>query len=76
MKALAYLLGAQALSVAHDREPRRRPPPERALPPIATTPETAGAWRRWAEAGRAPAAPAARPRPAVTMRPAPIRGHV
>jgi hypothetical protein len=78
MKALAYLLGAQALVVAHDREPRGPIVPEPALPPIATTPETAGAWRRWADAGRTPAAHSARsaqPKPAFATRPAPSRGH-
>lgn len=63
MKALVYLLGAHALNVAHDRASRPAPT-EPALPPIATTPETAGAWRRWAEAGRTPAARAARSKPA------------
>ena len=65
MKALVYLLGAHALTEANDRAARRQVP-DATLPPLATTPETAGAWRRWAEAGRTPAARAARPKPAAT----------
>ncbi|HET7703051.1 MAG TPA: hypothetical protein VFK35_06610 [Candidatus Limnocylindrales bacterium] len=60
MKALAYLLGIRALSVAGEQHPTGRGATEPALPPIASTPETAGAWRRWAEAGRTEAARAAR----------------
>ena len=53
MRALAYLIGARALDVARDAEPERgRPLPEGELGPIATTAETAAAWRRWREAGR------------------------
>lgn len=63
MKALVYLLGAHALNVAHERA-LGPTVPDAALPPLATTPETAGAWGRWAEAGRTPAARAARPKPA------------
>lgn len=59
MKALVYLLGAHALNVAHERTARPGVP-EPALAPVATTEEIAGAWRRWAEAGRTPAARAAR----------------
>ncbi|MBA2720069.1 MAG: hypothetical protein H0U52_12665 [Chloroflexi bacterium] len=62
MKALVYLLGARALDIAHDQHPRSTVP-EPSLPPIASTPETAGAWRRWAEAGRSEAARRARPTP-------------
>lgn len=65
MKALVYLLGAHALTEANDRAVGPKAP-DAALPPLATTPETAGAWRRWAEAGRTPAARAARPKPAPT----------
>lgn len=60
MKALAYLLGIRALAVANEQHPTGRGAAEPALPPIASTPETAGAWRRWAEAGRSEAARAAR----------------
>ena len=56
MKALAYLLGIRALVVAGEQHPAGRGAAEPALPPIASTPETAGAWRRWAEAGRSDAA--------------------
>ncbi len=73
MKPLGYLLGAGALSVARDREPVRTTP-EPALPPIATTPETAAAWRRWAEAGRTDAARASRPDPVPSGHPASSRG--
>ncbi len=58
MKALAYLLGARALEVAGNSGPEQRPVPEVPLGPLASTPETASAWRRWSEAGRTPAAPA------------------
>jgi hypothetical protein len=52
MKALTYLLGARSLDVAYARGPRPAAP-EAAFAPLASTPETAAAWRRWAEAGRA-----------------------
>lgn len=52
MKSLAFLFGSRALVVARGAGPTRAvPQPE--LLPIASTPETAAAWRRWAEAGRA-----------------------
>lgn len=60
MKALVYLLGTGALAVAREHQADGRAAAEPALPPIASTPETAGAWRRWAEAGRSEAARAAR----------------
>jgi hypothetical protein len=69
MNALVYLLGFQALAMAHDHGSRQPAAPEPALLPIASTPETAGAWRRWAEAGRTPAARAARPKPGLMTRP-------
>ena len=50
MHALAFLLGSRALDVAH----RPNPSPhsrEEVLPPIASTPETAAAWRRWRQDG-------------------------
>jgi hypothetical protein len=59
MKALAFLMGSRALDAALAAGDRR-PIPEPDLAPMATTPETAGAWRRWAEAGRSPSAGAAR----------------
>lgn len=60
MRALAYLLGARALDIARDSGPAQRPVPEVQLGPLASTPETASAWRRWAEAresGQASEAP-------------------
>ena len=72
MKALVYLLGAHALTVAHERAARpQTPKAEAELAPMVTTAETAGAWRRWADAGRTPAARAARPKPAPTSTGAP-----
>ena len=64
MKALAYLLGARALDIARDAEPPQQRVPEVSLGPIASTPETASAWRRWAEAREtlAPVAAERRPR--------------
>jgi hypothetical protein len=51
MRALAFLLGARAIDMAtqHGRRPDDGEPD---LPPFATTPEQARAWRRWAAAGR------------------------
>ena len=49
MKALAFLMGSRALDAALAAGDRR-PIPEPDLAPMATTPETAGACRRWAEA--------------------------
>src|SRR2546426_39495 len=69
MKTLAYLLGARALDLAHEPPPAPRRDSEPDLPPIASTPETAAAWRRWAEDGVAVDAPAAdRKRIPVTIR--------
>jgi len=51
MKALAYLMGARALDLARDRSAADRPIPEILPGPIASTDETASAWRRWAQAG-------------------------
>jgi len=62
MKALAYLLGARALDIARDAEPPQRRAPEVSLGPIASTPETASAWRRWAEARETLAPAERRPR--------------
>jgi len=50
MRALVYLLGARALDAAHDAGSLPRPVPEVPLGPLASTPETAAAWRRWADA--------------------------
>ena len=50
MRALAYLLGARALDIARDAGSTQRPVQEVPLGPLATTPETASAWRRWSEA--------------------------
>jgi hypothetical protein len=48
MKALVYLLGARALDIAQERDDGR-PQREQAPGPLATTDETAAAWRRWRE---------------------------
>jgi hypothetical protein len=48
MNALAFLLGARALDVARSRRSAIPSVPEAELPPIASTEETAAAWRRWA----------------------------
>jgi hypothetical protein len=52
MHALAFLLGSRALAVARSSN-AGRPPREEPLGPIASTPETAAAWRRWRNAGAA-----------------------
>jgi hypothetical protein len=52
MKALSYLLGARAIDTAIDAD-RRRLPKEPPFLPIASTPDAASAWRRWAAEGRA-----------------------
>ena len=49
------ILGARAIDVSGDAErraARRRKTAEDVLLPIATTEETAAAWRRWREAGK------------------------
>jgi len=57
MNPIGLLLASRSLDLALTHEPYSRPadPP---LGPIASTPETAAAWRRWREAG-APSGPAA-----------------
>jgi hypothetical protein len=50
MHALAFLLGSRALDLARSASAGPRPR-EEALGPIASTPETAAAWRRWRNAG-------------------------
>ena len=50
MRVLVYLLGTRALDVARDAGSAQRPVPEVPLAPLATTEETASAWRRWAQA--------------------------
>ena len=64
MKALAYLLGARALDIARESGAAQRRVPELSLGPIASTAETAAAWRRWADAREtlAPVAADRRPR--------------
>ena len=52
MHALGFLLGSRALDLAR-RSERGVRPPEVVLGPIASTPETAAAWRRWRNAGDA-----------------------
>ena len=49
MNALVYLLGARALGVARDSSARQKAVSEASLGPLASTPETAAAWRRWAQ---------------------------
>jgi hypothetical protein len=68
MRALAYLIGARTLDIARKADADRgRPQPELDPGPIATTPETAAAWRRWREAGQ-DAAASARPSERSTRR--------
>lgn len=50
MKALTLLFGARSLELATSTR-RRRAVPEARFAPIASTPETARAWRTWAESG-------------------------
>ena len=52
MKALGYLLGARAIDIAMRSDQRRRPS-EPPFLPIASTPDRASAWRRWAAEARA-----------------------
>jgi hypothetical protein len=55
MKALVYLLGARALDIAQERndvQPIAEEPPG----PLATTTETAAAWRGWSRQGASPRA--------------------
>ena len=56
MNALAFLLGSRALDLAR-RTNSAAPEPEAPLGPIASTPATAAAWRRWSEAAHAPCDP-------------------
>jgi len=57
MRALIYLLGARALNLSRDNDDLRPRIADESPGPIATTPETAASWRRWAQ--QAPASPAA-----------------
>jgi len=52
MKALGYLLGARAIDIAMQSD-QGRPPNEPGFLPIASTPDRASAWRRWAAEARA-----------------------
>ena len=63
MNVIAYLLGTRALAVADDAG-RSRPSAPESLPPIASTPERAAAWRQWAAGRTAAVARSARPAPA------------
>jgi hypothetical protein len=54
MRALSYLLGTRAIDTAMSSEPSRGPS-EPPFLPIASTPDQAAAWRRWAAEGRASA---------------------
>lgn len=65
MRPLAYLLGSRAIDVAAESTPSARRIGDEPLPPIATTPETAAAWRAWADAGRSSADSSAGSRMAV-----------
>jgi hypothetical protein len=56
MKALAYLLAVPFLDLAGDVGSRAGARQEAESPILASTPETAAAWRRWADAGRLPVA--------------------
>jgi hypothetical protein len=63
MKALIYLLGARALDLSREHDDVHRMTPEELPGPIATTPETAAAWRRWSHQDAAsPAAVVRSPR--------------
>jgi hypothetical protein len=75
MKALAYLLGAQALDLARDRRSAAPPVPAVEFEPIASTEQTAAAWRRWAQAGDPFVALASLdvPGPATSPAPAPVQ---
>ena len=53
MKALGYLLGARAIDVADAARSIGVPGANRPFLPIASTPDRASAWRRWAAEGRA-----------------------
>jgi hypothetical protein len=76
MRALAFLLGARALDVARDAGSGQRPMPDVPLGPLATTEETASAWRRWAQAREASASGAdrrpSRARSSSEPRPTPV----
>lgn len=50
MNPIGLLLASRSLDLAltHEPDPRPADPP---LGPIASTPETAAAWRRWRDAG-------------------------
>jgi hypothetical protein len=50
MHALGFLLGSRALDLARSSNAGRLPR-EEPLGPIASTRETAAAWRRWRNAG-------------------------
>jgi hypothetical protein len=63
MKALGYLLGARAIDIAMRSDQRRRPS-EPPFLPIASTPDRASAWRRWAAEARAAGEDAERVSPA------------
>ena len=48
MKALVFLLSGRSGGAAQDRD-HVRPPAEDPLGPLATTADTAAAWRRWSQ---------------------------
>lgn len=74
MKALVYLLGARALDLAQERNDVR-PIAEEPPGPLATTTETAAAWRGWSRQVAAPSAATGRSRrllpQQIATRPAP-----
>jgi hypothetical protein len=76
MRALIYLLGARALDVSREQDGLHPHIAEEYPGPIATTPETAAAWRRWAQQGQsAPAAAVRSPRTLLgTRAPRPASG--
>ena len=55
MHALAFLLGTRAVGAARDSN-GSRPRRDETIPPIASTPQKAAAWRRWRRAGAVTAA--------------------
>jgi hypothetical protein len=68
MHALAYLLGVRAIEASRaDRRPTTEAPDE-SLPPMATTDETAAAWRRWRDAAAQVSVPAPQGQPRTVPR--------
>jgi hypothetical protein len=76
MRALIYLLGARALDLARENGDLRPRIADEYPGPIATTPETAASWRRWAQqSAPSSAAPVRSPRTLLgTRAPRPTTG--